>query len=135
MAKLNKKEEFFKGVFLVAAIYDLVLGAVFFLLYEPIYAFLNISLPVYSMYLQMSAAFVFAMGVGYYFIYKNMYRNIDLVKLGIVYKVVYGGLASYFYFSDLANVIFFWFAVIDVAFLILFIQFLMYAKSDKRYLK
>jgi hypothetical protein len=83
----------------------------------------------------MAAAFVIAMGVGYYFIYRNLYRNIDLVKLGIVYKLAYSGLTSYFYFAGLANITFFWFAIIDATFMVLFIWFLVYAHKDSRYLK
>ncbi|MFH1134384.1 MAG: hypothetical protein V1735_07915 [Nanoarchaeota archaeon] len=132
MAK--NKDPFFRGLFLVAAIYDLLLGLAFFLFYEPVYVFFHITVPPYPMYLQMAAAFVIAMGVGYYFIYRNLYRNIDLVKLGIVYKLVYSGLTSYFYFSNLANVTFFWFAIIDATFLALFVWFLVYAKKEGRYL-
>ncbi|MFH1053588.1 MAG: hypothetical protein V1740_04205 [Candidatus Woesearchaeota archaeon] len=135
MAALNKSDKMFKYLFLIAAIYDLVLGILFFLYYKQIYNLFNITKPVYPMYLQLSAAFVIAMGVGYLFIYLNMYRNIDLVKLGIVYKVVYSGLTSYFYFNNMAHVLFFWFALIDVIFLVFFVWFLNHANKDKRYLK
>lgn len=131
----GKKDGFFRGLFLIAAIYDLVLGLAFFFFYPQVYSFFKITPTDYPMYLQMAAAFVVAMGIGYYFIYKNLYRNIDLVKLGIVYKLVYGGLTSYFYFNDLANVVFFWFAIIDAIFLLFFVWFLVYAKKDGRYLK
>jgi len=131
---MANKDGFFRGLFLVAAIYDFVLGLVFFFFYKPVYAYFNIALPNYPIYLQMAVAFVMAMGVGYYFIYRNLYRNIDLVKLGIVYKFVYSGLTSYFYFADLANIIFFWFAIFDAIFLVLFVWFLVYAKKDGRYL-
>ncbi len=132
---MANRDSFFRWLFLIAAIYDLVLGIIFFFFYKPVYAFFNIPLPNYPMYLQMSAAFVIAMGVGYYFIYRNLYRNIDLVKLGVVYKLVYSVLTSYFYFTDLANVTFFWFAIFDAIFLVLFVWFLIYAKNDRRYLK
>ena len=127
------KDGFFKGLFLVAAVYDLILGLAFFLFYKPVYAYFNITLPPYPMYLQMAAAFVIAMGVGYYFVYRNLYRNVDLVKLGVVYKLVYSGLTTYFYFMDLANIVFFWFAIIDFLFLLLFVWFLVYARKDGRY--
>ncbi len=131
----DNREGFFRGLFLVAAAYDLILGLLFFFFYKPIYSYFDITLPPYPMYLQMSAAFVIAMGIGYYFIYRNLYRNIDLVKLGIVYKLVYSGLTSYFYFANLADIVFFWFAIFDVIFLALFVWFLAYAKKDGRYLK
>jgi hypothetical protein len=124
---MNDKK--FKLLFLIASIYDLVLGLAFFFFYKPIFGLFNITLPVYPMYLQMASAFVIAMGVGYYFIYKNLYRNIDLVKLGIVYKIVYAGLTSYFYFAGLANVVFLWLALCDFIFMIFFIMFLIQSKK------
>ena len=127
MAK--NKDNFFKGMFLVASIYDLVLGAIFFLFYRAVFSYFNIPLPNYPMYLQMSAAFVIAMGFGYYFVYKNLYRNADLVKLGIVYKIAYSVLAIYFYLASLAHVIFFLLAMVDIIFLALFVSFLSYAKK------
>ena len=133
--KRGSRDTFFRKLFLIAAVYDLILGFLFFFFYKPIYSYFNITLPVYPMYLQMAAAFVIAMGVGYYFIYLNLYRNIDLVKLGIVYKAVYAGLTSYFYFIGSAHVIFLIFAAIDIIFLLLFLNFLSYAKKDGRYLK
>ncbi|MEK6893621.1 MAG: hypothetical protein AABX07_05470 [Nanoarchaeota archaeon] len=129
----KKGDSCWKILFLIAAIYDFVLGIAFFFLYEPIFSYFNIPLPDYSMYLQMAAAFVIAMGVGYYFIFLNLYRNVDLVKLGIVYKIAYAGLTFYWYFTDLANAVFMWFAVIDVIFIVTFISFLRYAKKDERY--
>lgn len=127
------KNSFFKWLFLVASVYDLVLGIVFFFFYKPVYEYFGITLPVYPVYLQMAAAFVIAMGVGYYFVYRNLYRNVDLVKLGVVYKLVYSALTSYFYFADLGHVIFFYFAILDAIFMALFIWFLAYAKKDGRY--
>ncbi|MEK6859176.1 MAG: hypothetical protein AABX54_00010 [Nanoarchaeota archaeon] len=132
----SKKDKFFEKLFLVAAIYDFALGILFFFLYRFIFNFFNITIPDYPAYLQMSAAFVIAMGVGYYFVYKNLYRNIDLVKLGVVYKFAYSSVAIYFYFTNIANLVFLWFAVFDIIFMIFFIWFLVYAatKTDRRYL-
>ena len=130
---MRNKDMFFKVLFLIAAVYDLVLGFLFFFFYKPIFSYLNIPLPVYPMYLQMAAAFVIAMGVGYYFVYLNLYRNVDLVRLGVVYKLAYGGLTSYFYFAGLAHITFFYFAVFDFIFLAFFLGFLNYAKNDGRY--
>jgi len=129
----KKKDSFFRSLFLIAALYDIILGLLFFFFYRQVYGFFNITLPDYPMYLQMAVAFVLAMGIGYYFVFKNLYRNVDLVKLGIVYKAVYAGLTTYFYFANLAHVVFFWFAIIDFIFLLLFVWFLSYAKKDRRY--
>lgn len=119
-----KNVAFFKNLFLAAAIYDLALGLIFLFMYSAIFSYLNIPLPNYPMYLQLSAAFVVAMGVGYYFVYQNMSRNYDLVKLGVVYKAVYSSFSIYFFLKGLAHIIFFWFAIFDIIFLLLFIWYL-----------
>ncbi|MBI2847034.1 MAG: hypothetical protein HYX82_04045, partial [Chloroflexi bacterium] len=113
---------FFKAVFLVAAVYDVVLGVVFFFLYKPVFNTLGIELPNNTSYIHLTAGFVFVQGVGYWFVYRNMLRNVDLVKLGIVYKAIYTAVALYYLaIGELLNAIFAWFAVFDVVFLLLFV--------------
>jgi len=125
------KDKFFKSLFLIAALYDLILGVVFLTMYKFIYSYFNITLPTYPMYLQLSAAFVIAIGIAYYFVYLNMYRNIDLVKLGVIYKLIYIIIAGYYYFVGIAHVLFFWFVVFDLVFLVLFVWFLSLVKGKK----
>jgi len=43
----------------------------------------------------LAAAFVFVQGIAYYFIYRNLEWNIDIVKIGVIYKAVYTGVAFY----------------------------------------
>jgi len=111
-----------KTFFLASAIYDFALGLIFLFFYTQIFGYFNIDLPLFPEYLQVSAAFVATIGIGYFFIYKNIDRNKDLWKLGILYKIVYIVFVSYYYFiTETANIVFFTFAVIDALFLIPFI--------------
>ena len=117
--------DFFKTFFLVAALYDVVLGAVFFFFYGPIFEILDVPLPNHPSYAHLTAAFVFVQGIGYWFVYRDMLRNVDLVKLGVVYKGTYSLLAVYYLASgELLDAIFAWFAVFDVLFLLGFVRFL-----------
>ena len=123
---------FFKTFFLVAALYYLILGAVFFLLYGPVYDFLDIALPNSTSYIHLMAGFVFVQGIGYWFVYRNMLRNIDLVRLGVIYKAVYSSVAVYYLaIGQLPDAIFAWFAIFDVLFLIGFVRFLMLARTSE----
>ncbi len=125
---------FFKAVFLVAALYDVVLGVVFFFLYKPLFDTLDIALPNNTSYIHLTAGFVFVQGVGYWFVYRNMLRNVDLVKLGIVYKAIYSAVAVYYLaIGELLDAIFGWFAVFDVGFLLLFIAFLIQVRPHQRH--
>lgn len=116
-----------KNVFLISSIYDLGLGILFLLFYKPVFNFLSITIPSHPEYLQMSAAFVAVLGIGYFFIYKNIARNRDLWKLGILYKITYFLLIFYYYFIlSTANIVFLYFAFVDVIFVTLF--FILYSK-------
>jgi len=125
MQQSLKNEKSYRNLFLIAALYDFVLGFVFFVflrfIFEDIF---KIPSPVYPAFFQAAAAFVFVMGVGFYFVYLNMYRNTDIVKLGIVFKLVYTGLAFYHVFIEKMPWVFSIFGFLDIIFIVLFIFFL-----------
>ena len=124
---------FFRGVFIAAAIYDGVLGLVFFFLYDPIFQLLQIPLPDNNSYIHITAAYIFVQGVGYWLVYRNPLRNLDLVKLGVVYKAIYSVVALYYLvIGELIHAIFAWFAVCDVVFLALFVTFLAMARTGSQ---
>lgn len=114
-----------KGFFLVAALYDLVLGLAFFVLYEPLFGALGIALPNNTSYIHLTAAFVFVQGIGYWFVYQAPEANIGIVKLGVVYKAVFAALSFYYFaIGQLLHPIFLVFGVADIGFLVGFLAFL-----------
>ncbi len=120
----------FKTLFLVAALYDGVLGLAFFFFYRPLFDALGIPLPENASYIHLTAGFIFVQGVGYWLVYRNMLRNVDIVKIGVVYKAIYSGVALYYLAAgELLDAIFAWFAAFDLVFLALFIAFLVWARS------
>ena len=121
-----RNQKFYKGVFLVAALYDLLLGLVFFVFYQRIYSLYGLTLNDSPAYLQLSAAFVFVQGLLYYFVYANLQRNIDIVKVGVAYKIVYAVVAFYYWAAGgLPHQMFAIFGFCDVIFIVLFILYLM----------
>jgi hypothetical protein len=90
---MNDKQGFYKTVFLVGAAYDMILGAVFFLAWRPIFDALGVESPGHVSYLHITTAYIFVQGLGYWYVSRNIIRNLDLVRLGIVYKAIYIGLA------------------------------------------
>jgi hypothetical protein len=117
---------FWKPFFLVAAAYDGVLGAGFFLFYQPLFHALSIALPNNTSYIHITAAYVFVQGLSYWFVYRNPAANVDIVKVGIVYKLIYCGLALYYLaVGQLLGSIFAWFGVADFIFLVFFVRFVM----------
>ena len=115
----------FEWFFLLAALYDGVLGVAFFLFYRPIFDALGVDPPNHPSYVHLTAGFVAVQGLGYSFVWRNMLRNVDIVKLGAVYKFVYIAVAvSYLVSGQLLHNIFAWFAAFDVVFLVGFVLFL-----------
>ena len=86
----------------------------------------------YPAFSQAAAAFVFVMGVGFYFVYLNLYRNIDIVRLGIVFKLVYTALAFYYVFAGGMPWIFSLFGFLDLTFVVLFIFFLRALRRERQ---
>ena len=79
---------YYRALFLVAAIYDILLGVVFTFFYKPAFAWLGISaaLPQFGGYLSLIGAFLFVIGVAYYLIYRgDLAQNRDLVLVGVLY--------------------------------------------------
>ncbi len=126
-----KHEKAYRNLFLIAALYDFVLGIAFFFFlpffFEEIY---GIDAPIYPSFYQGGAAFVFVMGVGFYFVYRNMYRNVDIVKIGIIFKSVYTALAFYYVFIENMPWVFSIFGFLDIVFIVFFVLFLRAFKRE-----
>jgi len=125
-----KTNKFYQNGFLIAALYDLFLGLIFFLFYSQIYSMFNIKLPENPAYLHLSAAFVIAQGVLYYMVYKNMDRNRDIVKVGIVYKISYVSVIFYYWaIGGLPHSMFGIFGILDIIFVGFFVSYLKESKA------
>jgi hypothetical protein len=124
-------ESFFRRLFLVAGLYDLILGATFFFFYPRIYNYFGITLPNHPEYVQAPALFIVILGIMFFYIYRNMTKNVDMVKIGILSKAAYSGLAFYHYHFTSLPVIFVIFAWFDLAFLVLFVLYLRQSKASK----
>jgi hypothetical protein len=126
----------FKTLFLIAALYDIGLGAAFFLFFRPLFDALHVALPNNTSYIHLTAGFVFVQGVGYWLVYRNLFRNLDLVRLGIVYKAIYSGVAFYYLaIGQLPDAVFAWLAVCDLLFLVGFARFLVLAQRAESAVK
>ena len=80
-----------------------------------LFSALAIALPNNTSYIHLTAAFVFVQGLGYWFVWQDPPANLGIVKLGIVYKAIFSGLAFYYLaIGELLHPAFLIFAVADV---------------------
>ena len=89
------KEGYYKGLYLVGALYDIILGFGFLLFYKIIYDVLGMNLPPNPAYLSMCAMMIGLYGVLLFMIYQNprnsqkMIIYASLIKFGFVTVVLY----------------------------------------------
>lgn len=94
------KEKYYRALFTIAGIYDVLLGITFMFFAERAFAALNISdkLPAIRGYLTLLGAFVLVIGIGYFLIARgDLNRNADLILVGTLYKLAYSGTAIYYW--------------------------------------
>ena len=119
------KRGYYRGLFLISALYDLILGIIFTFFYKPVFSLLGVPLPEFTGYISLIGVFLIVLGVGYYYIYRgDLVKNRDLIKVGTLYKFAYAGVAFYYFFlGNVPHLVFVWgFGVFDLIFAVLFIE-------------
>lgn len=99
----QSKENFYRGVFAVAAIYDIILGIAFMFFHKGVFKMLAISEKAEGSgpYLALIGAFLFALGIGYaYVTFKNLDENKGLILIGSFFKFAYFITALWYYAID-----------------------------------
>ncbi len=125
------REKYYRGLFLIAAIYDIFLGVVFTFFYRFAFELIGIPerLPESGAYLSLIGVFLFVIGVAYYLIYRgDLQKNRDLIIVGALYKLSYCAIA-FFYFAigEIPHVIFLsLFGVVDLIMFVLMVECLIF---------
>src|SRR5664279_2902616 len=94
------REKYYRSLFIIAAVYDVVLGITFTCFPTRAFAALGISekLPAFGGYLTLLGAFVLVIGVAYFLIARgDLRRNADLILVGTLYKLAYAVTAFYYW--------------------------------------
>lgn len=118
------KEKYYRGLFTVAAFYDLLLGMTFTFFPARAFAAMGISekLPAFHGYITLLGAFVLVIGIAYALISRgDLLRNADLIFIGTLYKLAYSVTAFYYWaVGDLPHVAFAaLFGIADAVFFVL----------------
>lgn len=116
--------------FLLAAIYDIVLGLLFLVFGEAILEAIGMDLPPHSAYINLAAVFVVVQGLSYWFVFRDPLANLGMVRVGVLYKLAYSGLALYYLvIGQLPSVFWIPWALADALFLVGFVLFLRAASA------
>jgi hypothetical protein len=129
-----KREKYYRLLFLVSAIYDIVLGIVFIFFSSWAFALLGIKekLPDFGGYLSLIGAFLLVIGIAYFLIYRgNLEKNHDLITIGVLYKLAYCTIAFvYLAMGPIPHHLFVTlFGIADLIFFILMLEFRLYLRK------
>jgi hypothetical protein len=112
-------------LFAAVGVYDFVLGFAFFWFYQPLFDALDVAEPETGAYVHLAAALIALQGVSYFLVARRPLRNIDLVVVGVLYKLAYTGLALYYWaIVEIPHDLFLVFGLVDALVLVAFVAFL-----------
>jgi hypothetical protein len=114
-----------RGLFLVAGIYDAALGLAFLTTGEAILRAIGMALPPHIAYIHLLAIFILIQGLSYLLVARDPWANVGLAMVGVLYKGAYAGLAAWYLATgQMPNNFFVPWAVFDAAFLVAFLLFI-----------
>ena len=130
------RERWYRTLFWIAAAYDVALGIAFLFFATPIFEWIGIedTLPEYTSYISLIAAFLFVIGVAYALIAMgDLYRNRDLITVGILYKVAYFSVALWYLIDGVyPHILFFYvFGLADLVFAVAMTECRLYLRSHE----
>src|SRR4051794_10854513 len=116
-----KATRFIEVLFLISALYDGTLGAIFLIAPGPVFQWANVTAPNHWAYVQFPAALLIIFGLMFAAIARNPAGNRNLIVYGVLLKLSYCGIASWYWFT--AGIPGLWkpFAVIDFVMAVLFL--------------
>ena len=108
------------ALFVVAALYDGLLGLAFLFAPETVFRWYDVTPPNHFGYVQFPAALLIIFGVMFAAIAINPSRNRNLIPYGVLLKLSYCGVVFYYWIAFSIPRMWKPFALLDLAFLVLF---------------
>ena len=120
------KEKYYRTLFSIAALYDLLLGVAFTFFPTETFARLGVSdqMPAFAGYITLPGAFVIALGILYVLVARgDLQRNRDLILAGSLFKLAYAAVAIYYWAANaLPHPAFAVFGAADAVFFVLILE-------------
>ena len=128
------RERWYRRLYLVATIYDVVLGVVFLFFAGWAFDLLEIrdEIPEGG-YVPLIGAFLLVIGIAYWLIYRgDLVENRDLIAVGTLYKLAYSGVGFWVWaFEEVPHIAFVAvFGIADVVFFVLMLECWMVVRKE-----
>ncbi|MCP4757409.1 MAG: hypothetical protein GY866_41645 [Proteobacteria bacterium] len=118
------KESYYKKMFFIGAIWNWIATLTFMLGYKILFPLFGMELPRYPVFLILFLGLAFVFGIGYFWVSRDIYRNHDIIRLGIAGKLFVFVLMSWGCISKQIHMILIGTGAVDLIFAILYLEFL-----------
>ena len=127
------REKYYRTVFFVGAIWNWLITISFAMGYKILFPVFGMSQPVYPVFFLLFLGICFVFGIGYYWVSKDIFKNHDIIRLGIIAKLYVFGMAVWAVWTGQTHFIFLGAGVVDLFFAALYVEFLLfYQKAIKK---
>lgn len=113
--------QWIRPFFIVAGVYDGVLGLAFLFAWPAIYQYFGVTPPNHGAYVQFPALLLLIFAAMFFRIARDPVACRFLIVYGMALKLAYSGTAFWYYFTEKIPAMWLPFAWADLAFLVLFI--------------
>ena len=110
-----------KPFFVVAGLYDGILGLLFLLIPYQLFGLTNVPPPNHVGYIQFPALLLIIFGIMFLNIARNPFANRNLILYGILLKAAYSGVVVSHWILGNMPIMWIFFAFFDLIFLVLFV--------------
>ena len=107
--------------YIIAALYDGILGILFIVAAPKLFELAQVTPPNHFGYIHFPAALLIVFALMFCAIAKNPFKNRNLIPYGILLKLSYSATVCFYWFTSGIPHIWKPFAIIDIAFMIIFL--------------
>lgn len=121
------KEKYYKILFLVAALYNIINSVTFILVSivaTDLFPFFGVEIPPSMIWLQLSLILIALLGVGYILVSRDISKNHGLVFIGGLAKLSFFLMSLLYFFIGDLNILIVLLGSVDLIMVILFMEFL-----------
>ena len=118
------REEYYKKMFFIGAIWNWVATLTFAIGWKFLFPLFGMALPNYLVFYMLFLVLCFVFGIGYFWVSRDISGNHDIVRMGIIGKLlVFAGFLIAWFMGEVPLIIV-GTGLVDLIFAILFIEFL-----------
>ena len=124
------RQSYYKKLFLLAAFWNWVATALFFVAWMPLFSLIGMTPPASPIFLHLFLALAFVFGIGYFWVSRDLFGNLAVVRMGILGKGAVFALMAFYWIKGAIPFLLVTTGVVDLIFAVLFAEFLLGQRNN-----